>query len=588
MRNSLLIILAVPFLAAEAQPGSEQRIVVSCATLDECIAVARDPTLRIRNVASHVDEAIVRFGEPAVDALIPLLADPNPETRKNAGYLLAGFRHIPPRYYAALVAAWNPRDREHGNGWLPRAVAATGTDEALARLWREFELDPVYASQSQIVSALADFGPERIRPLLLGRFAQCQADPTGEACRGLSSFFSEFGGFGFPPWAIDAYVRLAQGAASDTIRWDAETTLVRLQRPEGLAPYQKRLAGHAVPAKGDWDSRFKVQGVIVGIADYGIAARSSGPVIARFLAAEDEELRATAALAIGQVGDTASVPALMALEPKLRDDWVLAYNVAESLGRLRATQGVPLLRGLARDYWHVGVRNNAARALNAIAGGAFALPAVPGDPRPYSTVDEEGTVYFYAGQLRYDSDRQSRSCAAPPRIPFSRDPVDRVAWPRFADRELDLQPVDEDMVRQIRARIPPREAPGRVMAVLPIRGGTLVGLNGGEFGGGLYFLPARGAAVKLNGDRVFAAWRMGGRLFVAAGLAHGIGDEGHLYIVDPNGPKVERAIRLPASPDRIVVARSRAVIVATAEGDVAVRPDGRLADPARIGGCAKD
>jgi hypothetical protein len=261
--------------------------------------------------------------------------------------------------------------------------------------------------------------------------------------------------------------------------------------------------------------------------------------------------------------------------------------VAESLGRLRAAQSIPLLEGLARDYWHKGVRNNATRALNAIAGGAFALSAVPGDPKPYSTVGADGTVDLYTGDLRYDADRPSSWCATPDRkVAMARDPIGGIAWPRSADRELEFEPVDEETVREVRARIPAKDARGRIMAVVPTRDGTIVGFNGGEFGGGIYFLPTDGAPKRLNGDRVVGAWRMGGRVYVAAGLAHGIGEDGHLYVLDPTGPTIERAIRLQAMPRSIAIAKARAVVLTTSEGDVAIRQDGRLVDPATVGRCA--
>ena len=127
-------------------------------------------------------------------------------------------------------------------------------------------------------------------------------------------------------------------------------------------------------------------------------------------AAYDEDLRADAALALGRIDAREAVPALLALAPDLADDWVLAYNVAESLGRLRATGARPLLERLARDYWHRGVRNNATRALNAIAGGAFASYAgAAADDPPYAgSRGENDEELAYLGDLRFAGDDASR------------------------------------------------------------------------------------------------------------------------------------------------------------------------------------
>jgi hypothetical protein len=115
--------------------------------------------------------------------------------------------------------------------------------------------------------------------------------------------------------------------------------------------------------------------------------------------------------------------------------------------------------------------------------------------------------------------------------------------------------------------------------------GALVGLNGGEFGGGLVMLPDRGRPRLLTGEPVAFAWRMGSRLYVAAGLAHLGLNRGHLYVVDPLQQRIERTIRLPASPRVLYAAPSGTAVIDTEAGQVAVGPDGRLVDSARIDGC---
>jgi len=571
----------------------------TCATLDACLAVIRDRGQRVVDVRSNMDEHILQFGDSAIDALVPRLADPDLEMRARAGYLISRFRRIDPRHLPALVHAWRHGDtvnsQGRGNGWLPRAIAATGTDEALRLLWADFVRDPETGSNAQTFFALADLGTERIRPLVREELRTC-ATRWGRTCAGIIGLFYELDGR-FPPpvprtmpqWAVDELVGLV-GAPSAEARDAVVHTLAQLRHPSALEPLQRRLADlpteRALRREGEWDAH----DLIATLAAYGEAARASGPAIARYLGSRhDRDLRAEAALALGQVGDRSSIASLAATSADLDDDWLLAYNVTESLGRLRAEETRTLLERLQRQHWHRGVRNNAARALNAVGGGPFERADAPGDGAPYrAPSDDEGNELLYFGGLRFTGDQPS-VCQGEfdeRHVNLSRDPIGRIAWPARGGAEIRLEPLEGPRARELRRRVPVRQVQGQVQAVLPRRGGELIAFNGGEFGGGLFHVPARGSPRPLLEEPVFAAWRMGGRLYVAAGLNHLVLDRGHLYIVDPERLAVERIVRLPASPYGLFATRQRAVIINTLEGDLAVREDGRLVDAATIHGCA--
>ena len=578
--------LTAPSLAAEQSPA--------CETVDSCIARLVATAKSRRQVTDPVAGRLVSLGDGAVDALVPLLLDPDPYVRESAGLALAGFRRIDPRHLPALIEAWRHGDTVNrpgrGNGWLPRAIAATGTEQALQLLWADFERDPKLGSNAQTVIALADFGGERIRPLLLRRFEQCRRDSTGARCEGLHDVLRELKPV-FPEWSVAEYVALASDAVSDEVRQGAEEQLVRLLHPAGLPAFQRRLRD--VPVAPDEERSWYLKSLIHGISTYGPAGRESGPLIARFLDARyDEDLRPDAALALGKIGDTSSTPALLAQAPGLIDDWLLAYNVTESLGRLRAPEARPLLERLARDHWHRGVRNNAARALAMIDGGDFARADVPDDGRPYPPPrGEQGEEFLYMGALRFAGDDLPEDC-----VPadddkmkvLSQDPVGTIRWPGAGITGLEISGVDKSTQLEIRERIAVRQVQGMVVALLPTSTGQLVAFNGGEFGGGLYYLPRAGQMRALVTEPVRAAWLMSGRLYVAAGLAHLTLDSGHLYVVDPRRLRVERVIRLPASPARIAVSSRRAVIVETGEGAVAIGEDGRLVAPESIADCETD
>jgi HEAT repeat protein len=567
--------------AAQPPPGDPSE---TCEIVQSCIESLIAQVQAGRQVSEPVRLRLATLGDSAVDALVPLMSHPNPRIRDSAGLALSYFQRVDPRHLPALVRAW--RD---GSGWMPRPIGATGTDEALRLLWQDFVREA--RPHAQVVFALARM-EERVRPLLIERFRDCRESSTGEECLGIYALLHDLEP-PYPNWSVDPIVDIALNARSDEARQEAEAHLVRLRHPAGLAPSQRRLADLSAERALEFDGRWDATTLIDQVSSYGSAARSSGPAIARFLApAFDEDLRADAALALGEVGDATAVPALLALAPELHDDWLLAYHVAESLGRLRAAEARPVLEDLARRHWHKAVRNNAARALHSIETGHFVRPEVPGDGQPYPPPrGEDGEEYLYFGGLRFAGDDQPRWCSGADTGQSQRlaqDPVGTMRWPRRGRADLILIGLDEVRQQEVRHLIPMQQVRGSVIAVLPVRAGQLIAFNGGEFGGGVYHVRENQAAQPLLDEPVFAAWLMGGRLYVAAGLAHLVLDRGHLYVIDPAGLTVERIVRLPASPRGLAVSSHRAVIVKTNAGDLAVRANGEIVDPTRIGDCAND
>lgn len=63
--------------------------------------------------------------------------------------------------------------------------------------------------------------------------------------------------------------------------------------------------------------------------------------------------------------------------------------------------------------------------------------------------------------------------------------------------------------------------------------------------------------------------------------------EGKVSVFAGDPPRLVRSTLLPAEPDEILATDRRAVLVRTRSGDLAIREDGRLADPESLGLCAK-
>ena len=455
-------------------------------------------------------------------------------------------------------------------------TAAAGTDEGLRLLWADFERDPEHDVNPDLFAALARAG-DRLQPLLLQRMARCRnsvdVDPVAAAYRGpcagnvtlLRAMQPPF-----PAWGVEGIVDVALNARSEKVREVTARLLADAHHPAALIPIQRQLAAVVADAARRDPAERNAYGLLMTVAEYGAAARSSGPAITFFLDLRfDESLREAAVKAAGRVGEPMAVTGLLAQAPELTDNWQLAMAVTESLGRLRAVEARPLLERLARDHWHRGVRENATRALAALANPGQAAFA----DRPL--YDDRETAPD-AGSCDAEDGRTVR---------LPQNPVGSLRWPVRGVLEVEAQPINEATGEALRRRVPVQRVQGFVQFAMPVRNGTLIGIDGGEFGGGLVHLPASGSPVLLGPGNVSFAWRMGGRLFVAGGLRHFVLNTGNLLIVDLRTLRIERSIQLPASPSGLRALAGHVAIVSTGRGDVAIREDGQLVDVERVQGC---
>lgn len=588
-------------LAAASPQPSPGAAAAACGTLADCLAVIRDPKRRVMHVDDRVDERITAFGAAAVDALVAMLMDPDIELRERAGFMLSRFRRIDPKHLPAIIHAWRHGDtinnRGRGNGWLPRPIAATGTDEALRLLWADFLRDPREGSNAQVLLGLASFGP-RIQPLVRAQLQACAATWV-ERCDGIFELlFSLDGRFpppvpaAMPQWATEEIVGLADAPGAEA-RGAAAYALARLHHPAGIPPLRRQLADFR-PVAGDWQERMNLELVLNLVANYGAAAIAAGPEVAAFLAGADPlDARQTAALVVGQIGYAQGAGALIALEPLFRDDWLLAYNAAESLGRIRSLKARPLLERLRASHWHRGVRNNAARALNTLDGGGFALPRDP-DDGPVSE-PEEIVIHgpLFRGELRYAADDDSRWCLPEDSFDgeqarlFAQAPAAPPRWPR-ASQEVKPQGPGAAVAAALRRRYPALPPHWKIDAFVPWGDGALVAVAEAGDASGLHFVRRGGSDDLLFPGVVRFIFPLGSRLYVA-GASRRLGYTlGELLVIEGKPPRVVRRTLLPRPAQRFGLARDRAVLLDFGRGAVAVTHQGQLVDPGTLPSCQSD
>ncbi len=545
---------AVPHVAAQGQDANRKS---PDDYIGELIAARewsqREDALRLR---------IVGFGAPAVNRLVPLLDHEDAGVRRVAGLTLAQFATIEPRYLPTLIAA----DRR-GNGWMPRAIAATGTSEALDYLWLAFERDPDSSSNSQVLSALPRF-EEQLKARLLSRIDACRASTDYRPCNGIHDLLGQLRP-AYPAWSIAPLAELVTDGKNQRMRTWTLRVLARLRHPLALDEYRRQLneIARASPRKS---SAWQTVDLIRDIARYGDRGSMAGTSITGFLDRRyDAEIREEAARALGRVRHVAAIPALMGTAVDFEDDWVLAYNTTQSLGALRATAARGLLARTARNHWHLAVRRSAGRALGRI-NGDLAL-SEPDDTMFGSRLPlQDGPEY--AG----DRPRWRGSISGEPLVLSS--PVDELPIPSGGARKVDLGGPTTAIPEG--AIIPMEEGGGKVSLLIPWGGGWLVGTNNGEWGGSLQLVNGT-RRVRLATGNVMGGFSWRGRLYILSGIQHLGLDRGRLWEVDLKAGRLKRDTLLPAMATEVVVTDRGAVILRTRGGDVAVSRSGALDRPER-------
>jgi hypothetical protein len=609
-----LALLAAPD-AASAQSGltreQAQQIHRDCSTIEACIAAMRTETAI--NGSGILEQKFAAFGEDAVEPLIEVLTgDPDPRMRSYAGRTLWRMPRIDARHLPVLIAASRQGDPmpflDDGPGWIAIPIGLVRDNpEALAYL---FDLVEIYGARSS---------SNAVQPAIE---RSSQAAWLAEAQRRLEGFRPEqgaeylgvvselviYGGHGrsddytTPAWLEPALVRIATDPAVNADARDTAAALLgHFRHPIALAALLRdaRVRFAALPA---WDGRSRFvrmkdaegrdqwerlsdgayESVISEIGRFGPAGLEAAPLLRPFLTRPDlPGSRAEAALALGQIGDRSAIPLLISAAGD-RDDWLLAYNAVESLGRLRAVESRELLREIAANHWSQAVRNNAGRAINMIDGGDFARPGIAGDGRHIND-DLGDDDALYMGQARYKNDDQGGgpgcSLSSETRLRLAQSPVGRLRFPREGDQRIEARAVPRRDVPRFPESLREQLPRGQVTAIETLRHGVLIGAGAGEFIGGLAYVDDRQReATVVVDDNISMVFRHGGRLYALTGLSHMGLSSGEIWQIDEESrpPRATRRIPLPAEANRVLATARRDIAFVTDGGTFLLAEDGTL------------
>ena len=560
MRRATVAALAVLILAgtgAAAAPSRQGPNMAACPTLAACMGVldAAAPGNE-SGIWADWDEqsakSLKRFGAAAKAALLARATGPDEGQRNLAGAILGEWADVGPDDVPVLAKAL---ELEPG-GWPARALWRIGTDAAIAVLVDDLR---VSGSGNQSSHALAKLAPRSL-PFILPLLAEDEGQ-SRDGAREVLGDSREAALEMAPGWVARA---TAPGAARERIiALRALATLedeghdfgpalrpvardpdpaVAAAATETLLALADASQAQAVidackPARDPFQFVNMQALCLYDVADFDSEGTVIGPGLMAFV---DSPEGGEASRAISVLGLAGYAPAIPALEQALDSpDWRVVFAAVRSLGWMGDVAAIPRLERLARSHWLPEVRSMAAETVRALKT---------------------------AGRL------------APPHR-FAADYKNMVDWARNASITIDAWMFgDGKICKTYRWR-------GRTIlwpeqrSTLKMPGGELVGVDGGEWGGGLGWRPAGGEPQSIAGGNVHDMAPDGDGALVLFGLAHMTTVEGYVVRVAPDGQGGwlrTMIARLPGDGYQLASLGDGVWAVATRQGAVVFTRDGIL------------
>ena len=591
------VLILLVFLAGNVRSAPLE----SCQSLVACIQELRE-IAQAKNKhggmgpdAGRVKQQILAF-PGAVDALIPLLGDPDERIADLASYALRDAPAIDPAYLPQLRAGL-----DRGLGWLAPALARIGTDEAAKEAVDRYLISDD-APHNQEAYAVKLFGRRAI-PFMVER-ARCRVPCKDETHYLLGAALAEMGSEraeaapALMAIASDRTVssQVAQGALQmiSELGVDGRSLEADLLSERDAAPYlspwiDQALVGiHSRAAGAIFVTRLTEEPSAItlrDLAEVGDAGRDAAPAVIAILR-KGSGLQVEAARTLGYIGDTAAVPALVAA----LDDPVdarLPAAAAAALGRLQAKEALAALDRTTLQHWYPPVREAARVAAIRIRSGT-------GDPERQR--GDNFALEFFADDV---SGNDLRACKKYREKPLD-EPAGTKLYARTSERQLRQLKYPSEIVsfgasdeaeQKAAGADVIRVHPGNLMehhepieqvpdVALRVDNGWLAGSSRGEWGGELVFISDAGHTQRVLDENVEDIYRLGTGIVAIVGLAHLTMNNGAVVELKegPDGRWEAKAWRiLPGAPAASFLVAAQGLIVETiGHGSIRIDAEGGM------------
>lgn len=589
---------AFPLLGMLMGCGSAQS--QPCDDLPGCMQAIREQAQprdgsRIRGMGRDDDalkEAVLAH-EGAVEALVPLLADPDERVAGLAAYMLRDAPSIDPAHLPRIIEGL---DRKLG--WLPPALARIGTEAAAKEAVDRF-LVSRSAPSNQEAYALVLLGARAI-PFMLER-ARCDPGCADNTHYLLSAVLARMGperaaaGPGLMRIASDrnASAQAVQGALVMIASLGREGSALEadLLREREQTPYLSRwiadaLVGiHSTQAGLIFAERLAEAPdghTLSDLAELGALGRAAGPAVVSVLEREPG-LRTEAVAALGYIGYVEAMPLLVeALDDPA--DVRVNWTAARALGHLGSGDALPALDRAASGHWYAPVRDAAREAAKAIRTGV---------PAPNTEQGQGfGWEFFEFWSINRDLPQCPRHTGTPRSTrtklyhATARGELEKLKYPAVvlsfgAADEDEQREAGKDIIEVNHGNLEERRTPIEQTPHVALRvdGGWLVGGDRGEWGGELVFVGDDGRFQEILDDNVEDIHRLGDGIVAIVGLAHMSLNDGAIMKLERAADGQWQAHRwrvLPGAPGGSVVTREGIIVPVVGGGAILVDAGGGM------------
>lgn len=574
----------------------------TAADLSELIARI-EKTANPGNGMNQAEQELARQLAPhrtaAADLLLPFLKSGDKEIRQLAAYCIL---ELPPgslmkRHLPDLMAAC----RKERN-WLPGAIAAIGSEDALRFLAEDFRRHP--QTGAQIDHALIRTAPRSI-PHLLREFREAAKDET--------DFFDELQSvlMAMEDKAKDAVAPLHAIALDDdepvfrrkraigclgSIGPPAKDIFPMLEasaedQPEWFAAavddaiMKSRTGGAAAGLLRRALAQALHEGELYGfrdLAELGEEAGIIGDQLVGLLDDKDPNVRLGACRTLGYTNRLDLWPHLTrALKDR---DWRVSFSACLGLARWQAKGSLPSLEWLAENHWYPRVRHTAKYAIQRIHG---TTPTDEQELQIVSPIDSPDTIRsFFAFGFGGNMEGASLDEAAMAKLRIERPSVKPIVWDVPGDDSAELETF-RTLYPELHSAICEADPKGktgqwgnlcRLTGMLEQDGTTLVAFSAGEWVGGLLSIPAKGEASLLLNENIYQLLDWNGTLVTLSGIYHmGMVDGTVHEIAQENGRWVAKFLHaLPGCPWNGGLLPDGRLFANCSDGAVAIGKDGRF------------
>ena len=540
----------------------------------------------------------------AVQALVPLLEDPDENVANIAAAVLRDAKQIDPVYLPQIR-----KGLDRGLGWLPLALGRMDSPEAAKEAVDRYlvsedapenqegfavEVSGRRAVPYIVERASCKTGCDKLTHYLLGSaLKDMDEDARRAAAPGLMTIAANSA----TPEAVSNGVLMMisdLGEAGHAL--EPDLLALREKSPKLERAVDEALIGIRSASSGEiFAARLRQAPndlTLRDLAETGPAARVAGSEVVELLSSHDPDTRIAAARALGFIGyEPATGPLIGLLNDPV--DPRLGRVAAESLGRLHSQAALSALDEAAKSHWYPPVREAAAEAARHIRSNS-----------PYESRWGAGNFpfEFFAYQ---DMGVDGPECAEFSVKPIA-EPKTRKIYAQESPADLKKLAYTSTILSYGPAEEPPADSKNDVIEVTPdnmiehrqlvqqvpnvaLRAGNgwLVGSNRGEWGGELMFVGDNGVKQLVLDRNVEDIYQLGDKYVATVGLAHITMNNGALIELDrgDSGQWRSKAWRiLPGAPRASWLVESGDLMVKTVGGGtILVFPDGGM----RMATCEK-